>query len=112
MYKSIALLLLNTLVIFTALNIFLYPILLIIIRNNEESNPVAAKYGEDTLLKAYPDKNQGEINDMMNEEGLSEEELEILEEEYKEKVQLLSDTLQSRRSSVEKMCNLFKNLKF
>ena len=52
------------------------------------------------------------INDMMNEEGLSEEELEILEEEYKEKVQLLSDTLQVRRNSVEKMYNLFKNLKF
>jgi len=52
------------------------------------------------------------INQMMSEEGLSDEELEILEEEYKEKVQLLSDTLQVRRNSVEKMYNLFKNLKF
>ncbi len=52
------------------------------------------------------------INEMMSEEGLSDEELEILEEEYKEKVELLSDTLQERRCSVEKMYDLFKNLKF
>ncbi|MCM1991926.1 hypothetical protein [Oceanirhabdus seepicola] len=52
------------------------------------------------------------INEMMGEEGLSNEELEILEQEYKEKVKLLSDTLQERRSSVEKMYNFFNNLKY
>ena len=52
------------------------------------------------------------INEMMNEDGLSEEELEILEEEYKKKIELLSDTLQERRRSVEKMYNLLNNLKF
>jgi len=52
------------------------------------------------------------INEMMNEEGLTKEELEILEEEYKEKIELLSDKLQEKRNSVEKMYNLFNNLKF
>jgi len=54
----------------------------------------------------------GIINEMMSEEGLSNEELEILQQEYKEKVELLSDILQERRNSVEKMYNLFNNLKF
>ncbi|WBW97375.1 hypothetical protein [Oceanirhabdus sp. W0125-5] len=52
------------------------------------------------------------INEMMNEDGLSEEELEILHEEYQEKIQILADALQEKRNSVERMFNLFKNLKF
>lgn len=66
-YKSVALFILNTLLLLVIINIALYFFYRYKDRSLKKTNPVAQKYGMDKLRKAYPGLEEQEIDALLTE---------------------------------------------